>query len=116
MLDEATPCARCGRTAAPDLLRLWTERRRLRRFADGAFHRLHQDHYHAVCETCFRNLSRGGAVQDICARRGAMALVAILAVAAAMAALTPAALPSLKSAFWRNCLRASDCPSAPGYW
>jgi hypothetical protein len=82
---------------------------------DGAFHNLHQDHYYAVCESCFRALSRGGAVQDVRARRGMLALLAVMALAAAMAALTPAALPSLKSAFWRNCLRSNDCPSAPGY-
>ncbi len=116
MLDDATPCARCGRTAPPDLLRLWAERRRLRRFADGAFHSLHQDHYHAVCETCFGALSRGGAVQDVRARRGVLALLAVMALAAATAALTPIAIPSLRSAFWRNCIRSSDCPSAPRYW
>jgi len=113
MLDDAAPCARCGKTASPDILRLWTERRRLRRFVDGAFHNLHQDHYHAVCEPCFKALSRGGAVQDVQARRGALALLAIMALAAATAALTPAAIPSLKSAFWRNCLHSGDCPSAP---
>jgi hypothetical protein len=116
MLEDAAPCARCGRTAALDLLRLWTERRRLRRFADGAFHILHRDHYHAVCETCFRALSRGGAVQDVRARRGVFALLAVMALAAATAALTPVAIPSLKSAFWRNCVRSADCPSAPRYW
>jgi len=116
MLEDATPCARCGRTAPPDHLRLWAERRRLRRFADGAFQTLHQDHYHAVCETCFQALSRGGAVQDVRARRGVLALLAVMALAAATAALTPAAIPSLRSAFWRNCLRSNDCPSAPRYW
>ncbi len=116
MLDETAPCARCSRTASPDGLRLWTERRRLRRFAEGAFHHLHQDHYYAVCEPCFAALSRGGAVQDVRARRGVLALLAVMALAAATAALTPAAIPSLKNAFWRNCLRASDCPSAPRYW
>jgi hypothetical protein len=97
-------------------LRLWAERRRLRRFAHGAFHNLHQDHYYAVCEPCFRALSRGGAVQDVRARRGVLALLAVMALAAATAALTPAAIPSLKRAFWRNCVRSSDCPSAPRYW
>jgi len=88
----------------------------LRRFADGAFHHLHQDHYHAVCETCFRALSQGGAVQDVHARRGVLALLAVLALATAVAALTPAAIPSLRSAFWRNCLRSGDCPSALRDW
>jgi hypothetical protein len=55
-------------------------------------------------------------VQDVLARRGALTLLAVLALAVATAALTPVALPSLKSAFWRNCLRADDCPSAPRYW
>jgi hypothetical protein len=109
-------CARCGRTAPPDCLRLWTERRRLRRFADGGFRIAHQDHYHAVCETCLKALSRGGAVQDVEARRAALALLAVLALAAATAVLTPAALPSLKSAFWHNCVRSDDCPPAPRYW
>jgi len=116
MLDETAHCARCGRTASPELLGLWIERRRLRRFADGAFYILHQQHYHAVCETCLSALSRGGAVQDVKARRGALTLLAVLALAAATAVLTPAALPSLKSAFWRNCARSNDCPSAPRYW
>jgi hypothetical protein len=116
MLDDTAPCARCGGTSSPDRLRLWTERRRLRRFADGAFRTLHQDHYYAVCEPCFRSLSGGGAVQDVQARRHVLALLAVLALAAAAAALTPLAIPSLKSAFWRNCLRNSDCPLAPGYW
>jgi hypothetical protein len=116
MLDDAAPCARCGRTAPPDLMRLWTERRRLRRVADGAFRNLYQDHYHGVCESCFRALARGGAVQDLRARRGVLVLLAVAALAAATAALTPAAIPSLKRAFWRNCLRISDCPSAPRYW
>jgi hypothetical protein len=116
MLDDAAPCARCGRTAPPDLLRLWTERRRLRRFADGAFRNVHQDHYYAVCEPCLRALSRGGGVQDVRARHGVLVLLAVMALAVATAALTPAALPSLKSAFWRNCLRSNDCPSAPGSW
>jgi hypothetical protein len=39
-----------------------------------------------------------------------------MALAVATAALTPAAIPSLKSAFWRNCLKSRDCPSAPRYW
>jgi len=116
MLDDAAPCARCGRTAPPDLLRLWSERKRLRRFANGGFYTLHQDHHYAVCETCFGVLSRGGAVQDIQTRRGVLALLAVLAISVATAALTPAALPSLKSGFWRNCLRSSDCPPAPRYW
>lgn len=116
MLDDATPCARCGRTASPDLMRLWTERRRLRRFADGAFRNLHQDHYHGVCARCFSALARGGAVQDVRARRSVAVLLAVMALAAATAALTPAAIPSLKRAFWRNCLRTADCPSAPRYW
>jgi len=83
---------------------------------DGAFQSLHQDHYHAVCEACFGVLSQGGAVQDVRARRGVLALLVIMALAVATAALTPAAIPSLKSAFWRNCLRSRDCPSAPSYW
>jgi hypothetical protein len=116
MLDDAVPCARCGRTASPDGLRLWTERRRLRRFTDGGFHTQHQDHYHGVCEPCLGVLTRGGAVQDVQARRGALTLLAVLALAAATAALTPVALPSLKSAFWRNCARSGDCPPAPRYW
>jgi hypothetical protein len=116
MLEDAAPCARCGQAKAPDCLRLWTERRRLRRFADGAFLVLHRDHYHAVCDTCFKALSRGGAVQDIQARRGVLALLMVMALAAATAALTRGAIPSLKSAFWRNCLRSSDCPAAPRYW
>jgi hypothetical protein len=116
MFDDAAPCARCGRAQPADGLRLWAERRRLRRFSDGAFRNLHQDHYHAVCATCFAALSRGGAVQDVQARRGVLALLAVMALAAAMAALTPAAIPGLKSAFWRNCLRNDDCPSAPRYW
>jgi len=99
-----------------DHLQLWAERRRLRRFADGAFHHLHQNHYHAVCETCLRALSQGGAVQDVRARRGVLALLAVLALATAVAALTPAAIPSLRSAFWRNCLRSRDCPSALRDW
>jgi len=113
MLDETAPCARCGRPASSEILQLWTERRRLRRFANGAFHNLHQDHYHAVCDPCFKALSRGGAVQDVKARRSVLALLAIMAMAAAAALLTPAAIPSLKSAFWRNCIRSGDCPSAP---
>ncbi len=116
MLDCAAPCARCGRPAPLDNLRLWTERRRLRRFADGAFQNLHQDYHHAVCGPCLRALSRGGAVQDIKARRSVLALLALIAAAAATAALTPAAIPGLKSAFWRNCVRGGDCPSAPRYW
>jgi len=116
MLDDAALCARCNRATPADSLRLWKERRRLRRFADGAFRNLHQDHYHAVCESCFGVLSRGGAVQDVQARRSMWALLAVMALAAATAALTPAAIPSLKSAFWRNCLQSRDCPSAPRYW
>ncbi len=116
MLDEAAPCARCGRMASPDRLQLWSERRRLRRFSEGGFQIQHQDHYHGVCEPCLGALTRGGAVQDVQARRGALTLLAVLALAVATAALTPVALPSLKSAFWRNCLRADDCPSAPRYW
>lgn len=116
MLDNAAPCARCDRTTPPDALRLWKERRRLRCFADGAFRHLHQDHYHAVCEACFGALTRGGTVQDVQARRGVLALLAVMALAVATAALTPAAIPSLKSAFWRNCLKSRDCPSAPRYW
>jgi hypothetical protein len=116
MLDDAAPCARCNRATPADGLRLWKERRRLRRFADGSFRNLHQDHYHAVCEPCFGVLSRGGTVQDVQARRSMWALLAVMALAAATAALTPAAIPSLKSAFWRNCLQSRDCPSAPRYW
>jgi len=116
MLDETAPCARCGRIESPEGLQLWTERRRLRRFADGGYLTLHRHHYHAVCEPCLNALTRGGDVQDVAARRGALTLLAVLALGAAAAALTPVALPSLKSAFWRNCARSSDCPSAPRYW
>jgi hypothetical protein len=55
-------------------------------------------------------------VQDVRSRRGALALLAIIALAAATAALTPGAIPTLRSAFWRNCERSRDCPSAPRYW
>ncbi len=51
-------------------------------------------------------------MQDVRARRGVLTLLAVMALAAATAALTPVAIPGLKSAFWQNCLRSRDCPTA----
>ena len=111
-------CAHCGRSTPSDRTLFWTSNERRRVFTGGGngerpFRYVHEDRAQRICLQCYAELAGGARMGKVASRRGLAILVAAIVLGAAVAMLTPIAIPTLLSAFWSNwtvtaiCMRAT---------